>query len=94
VADPAIHVQPQPRKIIESSLRGKSTMKLTDTQHFLLVTIGAASLAASFAFGNTESQPSASQKPVAAPTAERVVYFPTQYTLNAPIQVGEHIQAF
>lgn len=69
-------------------------MKLNDNQNFLLFTIGAASLAASFAFGNTQPQPSASQKPVAAPIAEKVVYFPAQYTLNAPIQVGEHIQAF
>jgi hypothetical protein len=69
-------------------------MKLNDTQHFLLVTIGAASLAASFAFGKTETQPSASRKPADALSAERVVYFPAQYTLNAPIQVDEHIQAF
>jgi hypothetical protein len=69
-------------------------MKLNDTQHFLLVTIGAASLAASFAFGNTEPQSGASREPVAAPSAESVVYFPAQYTLNAPIQVDEHIQAF
>jgi hypothetical protein len=69
-------------------------MKLNDTQHFLLVTIGAASLAASFAFGNTETQPGASQEPVAALSAQSVVYFPAQYTLSAPIQVDEHIQAF
>ncbi len=68
-------------------------MKLNDNQNFLLFTIGAASLAASFAFGNTETQPGNGREPVAALSAQSVVYFPAQYTLNAPIQV-EHIQAF
>jgi hypothetical protein len=94
VADPVFHVQLQPREVIESSLRGEHTMKLNDTQHSLLIFIGAASLAASFAFGNTDTQSGASQQPLAAPSAESVVYFPAQYTLNAPIQVDEHIQAF
>ena len=69
-------------------------MKLNDTQRFMLVTIGAASLVASFAFGNTEPQSGAMRKPVAASDAQSVVYFPAQYALNAPVQVDEHIQAF
>jgi hypothetical protein len=68
-------------------------MKLNETQHLLLIMIGAASLAASFAFGNTDST-GAGQEPVIAPSAESVVYFPAQYTLNAPYQVNEQLQAF
>ena len=68
-------------------------MKLTDTlYYFVPVLIGAAGLVASIAFGNVDS--SASQNPVTAPSVQIAVYFPAQYTLNAPAQVVEHIQAF
>ena len=67
-------------------------MKLTDTlYYFVPVLIGAAGLVASIAFGSVDT--SASQEPVTAPSVQIAVYFPAQYTLNAPIQV-EHIQAF
>jgi hypothetical protein len=67
-------------------------MKLTDTKHyFMLVMIAAAGIAASIAFGSVDAE-GASQAKVIAPSA--FVYFPAQYTLNAPNQVNEHIQAF
>jgi hypothetical protein len=55
--------------------------------------IGAAGVIASIAFGSVDT-PGVSQKPFSASSAENVGYFPAQYTLVAPIQVGEHIQAF
>lgn len=70
-------------------------MKLTDTKHyFLLVMIAAAGLAASITFGSADTESGTSQETVIAPSAESFVYFPAQYTLNAPNQVNEHIQAF
>jgi len=69
-------------------------MKLTDTlYYFVPVLIGAAGVIASIAFGSVDT-PGVSQKPFAASSAENVGYFPAQYTLVAPIQVDEHIQAF
>ena len=70
-------------------------MKLTDTlYYFVPVMIGAAGLVATIAFGSVDTPSGASQEPVNAPRAESVVYFPAQYTLNAPNLVNEHIQAF
>jgi hypothetical protein len=40
------------------------------------------------------TQSSAKQVEAAPASAESIVYFPAQYTLNAPNQVSEHIQAF
>jgi hypothetical protein len=75
--------------------RGERTMKLTDTlYYFVPVLIGAAGLVASIAFGSVDTSSSASQKPVTAPNVQSCCYFPAQYTLNAPTQVFEHIQAF
>ena len=69
-------------------------MKLTDTlYYFVPVLIGAAGLVASIAFGSVDT-PGVSQKPITASSAQHVGYFPAQFTLNAPIQVSEHIQAF
>ena len=69
-------------------------MKLTDTlYYFVPVLIGAAGLVASIAFGSVDT-PGVSQKPMTSSSAESVGYFPAQYTLNGPIQVFEHIQAF
>ena len=70
-------------------------MKLNDDlYYFVPVLIGAAGLIASIAFGSVDTSSSASQKPVNAASVETAVYFPAQYTLNAPTQVEEHIQAF
>ena len=70
-------------------------MKLTDTlYYFLPVMMGAAGLAASIAFGSVDTEPVAIPKPVIARSAESVVYFPARYTLNAPSETSEHIQAF
>ena len=51
-------------------------------------------VSATIAFGSVDTQSGASQEPVNAPSAESFVYFPAQYTLNAPNPVNEHIQAF
>ena len=59
-------------------------MKLNENQNFLLFTIGAASLAASFAFGNTETQPGNGPAPVAALHPPRVVDIAAQNTQNPP----------
>ena len=68
-------------------------MNLTDTKHlFLLVMIAAAGIALSIVFGSVDAEASAGQATIIAPSA--LVYFPAQYTLNAPNQVNEHIQAF
>ena len=70
-------------------------MNLTDTKHiFLLVMIAAAGIALSIVFGSADAEAGASQATVITPSAKSFVYFPAQYTLNAPNQVNEHIQAF
>ena len=70
-------------------------MKFNDNLYYYVpVLIGAAGLVASIAFGSGDAISSASQKPVTAPSVEIAVYFPAQYTLNAPARVEEHIQAF
>ena len=70
-------------------------MKSDDTlYYFVPVLIGAAGLIASIAFGSADTSSSSSASPVTAPSVQSVVYFPAQYTLNAPTQVDEHIQAF
>jgi len=69
-------------------------MKHTDTlYYFVPVLIGAAGLVASIAFGSVDT-PGVSQKPITASSAQQVDYFPAQFTVVAPIQVFEHIQAF
>ena len=65
-----------------------------DLYYFVPVLIGAAGLVASIAFGSVDTSSSASQTQVNAPSLQIPVYFPAQYTLNAPTQVEEHIQAF
>ena len=70
-------------------------MKLTDTlYYFLPVMMGAVGLVLTITFGSAGAESGTSQRTVTAPGAESVVYFPAQYTLNAPDQVNEHIQAF
>ena len=70
-------------------------MKFTDTlYYFVPVLIGAAGMVASIAFGSVDTSSSASQNPVTEHSVQVARYFPAQYTLNAPTQVEEHIQAF
>ena len=70
-------------------------MKLIDTKDFfLLVMIAAVGLGLGIMFGSADAESGASQKPVTAPSVQIARYFPAQYTLNAPTQVDEHIQAF
>ena len=63
-------------------------------RYFLFVMIAAAGIAASTALSNADSRSAVRQ--IAAPTAseQAFVYFPAQFTLNAPSQPAEHIQAF
>ena len=63
-------------------------------RYFMIVMIAAAGIAASTALSNADSRSTVRQ--IAAPTAsaQAFVYFPAQYTLNAPSQPTEHIQAF
>ena len=69
-------------------------MKHTDTlYYFVPVLIGAAGLVASIAFGSVDT-PGVSQKPITASSAQQGDYFSAQFTVVAPIQVFEHIQAF
>jgi hypothetical protein len=70
-------------------------MKLTDTlYYFLPVMMGAVGLVLTIAFGSADAEPGASQKKIIPPSADSIFYFPARYTLNAPNQVNDHIQAF
>jgi len=68
-------------------------MKVT-TRNFLLAMAAPAFVAASAGLSTAHTQSSAKQVAAAPASAESFVYFPAQYTLNAPNHVSEHIQAF
>jgi len=70
-------------------------MKLIDTlYYFVPVMIGAAGLVASIAFGSVDAESGAGQTPVTASGAAGAAYFPAQFTLQAPNEISEHVQAF
>lgn len=70
-------------------------MELTK-RYVLIVMLAAAGfvIVANASLDKAGDQSGATQGTVTGPSAQGVVYFPSQYTLNAPEQVGEHIQAF
>ena len=68
-------------------------MKVT-TRNFLIAMVAPAFVAASAGLVAAGTKSSAKQVVVTPASVESFVYFPAQYTLNAPSHVSEHIQAF
>ena len=68
-------------------------MDLT-SRYFVIVMVAAAGIIAGSALSNADSQSAAAQDSIAITGAESFVYFPAQFTLDAPATSGEHIQAF
>lgn len=68
-------------------------MQIT-TRNFVFVMVAMAGLGAGAATGKANFQSIAAVPAPVAAASQNFEYFPAQYTLNAPHQMNEHIQAF
>ena len=65
----------------------------TTSRYFVIVMVAAAGIIAGSALSNADSRPAAADA-VATSAPESFVYFPAQFTLDAPATASDHIQAF
>ncbi len=68
-------------------------MDLT-SRYFVIVMVAAAGIIAGSALSNADSQSAAAQDSIAISGTASSVYFPAQFTLDAPAMPSEHIQAY
>ena len=68
-------------------------MQLT-ARNFVFVLIVMSGFGAGVSLGKANFGSATAERPIPVIAEQTFDYFPAQYTLNAPNQVNEHIQAF